>query len=110
MPDGWDQRFLHTRRLAAGTPVLHDHSLVSSMKVQQRLVEILEARLDVDSREDVRLRLLGEFSLSAWRCGARNWVAGRGPDSYDKRRGHGGPKPSPAASKKPSTPSRPALP
>ncbi|WJV48121.1 TetR family transcriptional regulator [Streptomyces flavofungini] len=92
MPDGWDQRFLRTRRLAAGTPVLHDHSLVSSMKVQHRLVEILEARLDVDSREDVRLRLLGEFALSAWRCGARNWVAGRGPDGYDKRRGHGGTK------------------
>ncbi|GCB52068.1 TetR/AcrR family transcriptional regulator [Streptomyces sp. NL15-2K] len=92
MPDDWDQRFLRTRRLAAGTPVLHDHSLVSSMKVQQRLVEILEERLSTDSREDVRLRLLGEFALSAWRCGARNWVAGRGPDGYDKRRGHGGTK------------------
>ncbi|MBR8640409.1 TetR family transcriptional regulator [Streptomyces tuirus] len=92
MPDGWDQRFLRTRRLAAGTPVLHDHSLVSSMKVQQRLVEILEQRLGSDSREDVRLRLLGEFALSAWRCGARNWVAGRAPDGYDKRRGHGGTK------------------
>ncbi|MET9861589.1 hypothetical protein ABZY93_20155 [Streptomyces smyrnaeus] len=87
MPEGWDQRFLRTRRLAAGTPVLHDHSTLSSMKVQQRLVEILEERLHIDSRDDVRLRLLGEFALSAWRCGARNWVAGR---SYDARRGHGG--------------------
>lgn len=92
MPDGWDQRFLSTRRLAAGTPVLHGHSILSSMKVQQRLVEILEERLHTDSREDVRLRLLGEFALSAWRCGARNWVAGRGSDGYDKRRGHGGTK------------------
>ncbi|MEU2915684.1 TetR/AcrR family transcriptional regulator [Streptomyces massasporeus] len=92
MPDGWDDRFLRTRRLAAGTPVLLDHSIVSSMKVQQRLVEILEQRLDIDSREDVRLRLLGEFALSAWRCGARNWVAGRGHGGYDKRRGHGGTK------------------
>ncbi|SCK26054.1 MULTISPECIES: TetR/AcrR family transcriptional regulator [Streptomyces] len=92
MPDDWDQRFLRTRRLAAGTPVLHDHSLVSSMKVQQRLVEILEERLGADGREDVRLRLLGEFALSAWRCGARNWVAGRGPGGYDQRRGHGGTK------------------
>ncbi|MBT2381796.1 TetR family transcriptional regulator [Streptomyces sp. CB00316] len=90
MPDDWDQRFLRTRRLAAGTPVLHDHSLVSSMKVQQRLVEILEGSLGADGREDVRLRLLGEFALSAWRCGARNWVAGRGPGGYDRRRGHGG--------------------
>lgn len=36
--------------------------------------------------------LLGEFALSAWRCGARNWVAGRGSDGYDQRRGHGGTK------------------
>ncbi|MGA5148214.1 TetR/AcrR family transcriptional regulator [Streptomyces griseoincarnatus] len=87
MPEDWDRRFLATRRLAAGTPVLRDHSILSSMKAQQRLVELLEERLDTDSREDVRLRLLGEFALSAWRCGARNWVAGRG---YGNRRGHGG--------------------
>lgn len=92
MPEDWDQRFLRTRRLAAGTPVLRDHSILSSMKAQQRLVEILEERLDTDSREDVRLRLLGEFALSAWRCGARNWVAGRGADGYNQRRGHGGTK------------------
>ncbi|MCC9710667.1 TetR family transcriptional regulator [Streptomyces sp. MNU76] len=92
MPGDWDHRFLRTRRLAAGTPVLRDHSILSSMKAQQRLVEILEQRLDTDSREDVRLRLLGEFALSAWRCGARNWVAGRGPDGYDTQRGHGGTK------------------
>lgn len=93
MPDGWDHRFLRTRRLAAGTPVLHNHSLVSSMKVQKRLVESLEERLGIDSREDVRLRLLGEFALSAWRCGARNWVAGRASaERNDSRRnrGHGG--------------------
>lgn len=87
MPDDWGQRFLASRRLAAGTPVLRDHSILSSMKVQQRLVEILEERLAVDSREDVRLRLLGEFALSAWRCGARNWVAGRGRKG---QRGRGG--------------------
>ncbi|MEU7317217.1 TetR family transcriptional regulator [Streptomyces sp. NPDC007083] len=87
MPGDWDQRFLATRRLAAGTPVLRDHSILSSMKTQTRLVELLEERLDVDSREDVRLRLLGEIALAAWRCGARNWVAGRG---YNNRRGHGG--------------------
>ncbi|WP_313896298.1 TetR family transcriptional regulator [Streptomyces sp. YIM 98790] len=94
MPDGWDRRFVASRRLAAGTPVLHHHSLVSSMKVTQRLVEVLEQRLGVDSREDVRLRLLGELALGAWRCGARNWVAGRGEDETPvpaRRPGHGGP-------------------
>ncbi|WP_413804458.1 TetR family transcriptional regulator [Streptomyces sp. OE57] len=91
MSDDWDHRFLRTRRLAAGTPALHDHSLVSSMKVQQELIDILEERLGTDSRQDVRLRLLGELALGAWRCGARNWVAGRSPDGY-KARGHGGTK------------------
>ncbi|WP_245936241.1 TetR/AcrR family transcriptional regulator [Streptomyces cahuitamycinicus] len=92
MPDGWNHRFLRTRRLAAGTPVLRDHSILSSMKTQQRLVETLEERLGIDGRDDVRLRLLGEFALSAWRCGARNWVAGRTPEGPDRRRGHGGTK------------------
>lgn len=87
MPADWDRRFLATRRLAAGTPVLRDHSVLSSIKAQELLVGILENRLRADSREDVRLRLLGELCLSAWRCGARNWVAGRGQDN---RRGHGG--------------------
>jgi hypothetical protein len=49
-----------------------------SMRVQGRLVEQLERKLGIDGREDVRLRLLGEFALSAWRCGAKNWIAGRG--------------------------------
>ncbi|HZE34086.1 MAG TPA: hypothetical protein VE198_21965 [Actinoallomurus sp.] len=53
------------------------------MGVQERLVEVLETKLGIDSRHDVRLRLLGEFSLSAWRCGAKNWVAGRGGHEGD---------------------------
>ncbi|SFC93283.1 DNA-binding transcriptional regulator, AcrR family [Streptomyces aidingensis] len=94
MPAGWDRRFVASRRLAAGTPVLHHHSLVSSMRTAQRLIEVLERRLDTDSREDVRLRLLGELALGAWRCGARNWVAGRGEHETPvaaRRPGHGGP-------------------
>ena len=76
MGEDWDRRFLATRGLAARTPALRDHSLLYSFDVQRRLVEVLEAKLGIDSREDVRLRLLSELSLSAWRCGARNWVRG----------------------------------
>ncbi|MCE7082460.1 TetR family transcriptional regulator [Streptomyces sp. ST2-7A] len=78
MGDDWDKRFLATRRLIAGTPALRRHSTMLSFQVQERLVEELERQLGVDSRWDVRLRLLGEFTLGIYRCGARNWSAGRG--------------------------------
>lgn len=82
--DEWIRRFLPTRRLADRTPVLRDRSLQLSMIAQERIVEILERKTGIDGRKDVRLRLLGEFSLSAWRCGANDWAAGRG---FERRRG-----------------------
>lgn len=85
--DDWARRFRATRELAARTPALRDHSLLLSMVAQERIVEILENKLGHESQGDIRLRLLGEFSLGAWRCGARNWVARRGPE---RRRGTGG--------------------
>jgi AcrR family transcriptional regulator len=74
MGDDWLRRFLATRGLIARTPPLRDRSDLASLAVQRRVVEFLEAKLGLDSRADVRLRLLGELALSAWRCGARNWV------------------------------------
>jgi AcrR family transcriptional regulator len=78
--EDWDRRFVATRGLIARTPALWDRSLLLSVTVQSRVVGVLETKLGIDSREDVRLRLLGELSLSAWRCAARNWIAGRGPE------------------------------
>ncbi|WP_410582603.1 TetR/AcrR family transcriptional regulator [Amycolatopsis sp. lyj-108] len=72
--EDWARRFLPTRGLAARTPALRNHSVLLSMQIQETLVEILEDKLGIDSRDDVRLRLLGEFALSAWRCGAKNWI------------------------------------
>jgi hypothetical protein len=48
------------------------------INAQERLVAELEAKLGIDGRHDVRLRLLGEFAFGAYRCGAENWAAGRG--------------------------------
>lgn len=76
--EDWDRRFLATRGLIGRTPVLWDRSLLLSVTVQSRLITELEIRLGVNSREDVRLRLLGELSLAAWRCAAKNWITGRG--------------------------------
>jgi AcrR family transcriptional regulator len=78
--EDWDRRFVATRGLMARTPALWDRSLLLSVTVQSELVAELEAKLGVDSRDDVRLRLLGELSLAAWRCAAKNWIAGRGFD------------------------------
>lgn len=74
MDPEWSWRFLATRGLCARTPALRDHSDLTSLTVQRRLVEALEVKLAVDRRDDVRLRLLAELALSAWRCGAKNWI------------------------------------
>ncbi|MBV7697452.1 TetR family transcriptional regulator [Streptomyces sp. TRM70350] len=78
MGDDWERRFLATRRLIAGTAALRKQSTMLSFQAQERLVEELERQLGTDSRWDVRLRLLGEFTLGVYRCGAKNWSAGRG--------------------------------
>jgi hypothetical protein len=48
------------------------------MTTRERLVEILENKLGIDGRDNVRLRLLGELCLSARCCAAKSWVTGRG--------------------------------
>lgn len=94
--EDWDRRFIATRGLIARTPTLRDRSLLRSVTVQSRLVDELEKKLGVDSRDDVRLRLLGELSLAAWRCAAKNWVSGRGydgpspPEKLGRWKGPGG--------------------
>lgn len=79
MDDGWDDRIVRTRMLISHVPVpLRDASTLLSINAQERLVAELETKVGVDGRDDVRLRLLGEFAFGAYRCGAKNWAAGRG--------------------------------
>lgn len=91
MPPDWTARYLLTRYVVAhaGGSVLYDHSEAASLKAQRQLLETLSEKLVRDCREDVRFRMLGELVLSAWRCGASNWVAGRGAGK-DADRGEGG--------------------
>ena len=56
------------------TPQLFDSSSLNTLVVQRRLVETLEERTGVDGRLDVRLRLVCDLAMSAWRAGAQNWV------------------------------------
>lgn len=74
MDDDWERRFIRTRGLAARTPELLDTSSLNTLVVQRRLVETLEKRTGVDGRVDVRLRLVCDLAMSAWRSGAQNWV------------------------------------
>ena len=76
LDDDWERRFVATRGLAARTPELREYSTMATFRVQEELAEVLEDKLGVDGRDDVRLRLVCEFAMSAWRCGAKNWVRG----------------------------------
>ncbi|MEV3965580.1 hypothetical protein AB0M34_32670 [Nocardia sp. NPDC050193] len=57
-----------------------------TLATQERLVSALEARTGADGRADVRIRLLPEIAMSAWRCGAKNWVRA---ERHSARRGAG---------------------
>lgn len=83
MGGNWLRRFLATRGLIARTPTLRDRSDLTSLTVQPRIVQVLEPKLDLDSRNDVRLKLLGEFAMSGWRCAAKSWIR-----SNKRVRGH----------------------
>lgn len=84
MDEGWDRRFITTRGLAATAPELFDASSLTTLRVQRQIVGILEERLGIDARNEVRLRLVCDMAMSAWRTGAQNWVR-RGRRSLNKR-------------------------
>lgn len=76
MGDEWLRRFLATRGLIARTPALSDRSDATSLRAQRRIVQILEAALPPEGRPDIRIRLLAEIAVAAWRCAAKTWVRG----------------------------------
>lgn len=58
----------------AGNLALRHHSNALTLTTQERLVTILEEHTGTDGRADVRIRLLPELALAAWRCGGvKNW-------------------------------------
>lgn len=83
MDDDWDRRFITTRGLAATAPELFDASSLTTLRVQRQIVELLEQRLGIDARNEVRLRLVCDMAMSAWRTSAQNWVR-RGRRSLKK--------------------------
>ncbi|MDT0327023.1 TetR/AcrR family transcriptional regulator [Nocardiopsis lambiniae] len=74
MPGEWTERYLATRGLAARTPALRAQHTAATDLLQVRIIEALERVMGVDSRRDVRLRLVSDMTLAAVRYGSKNWI------------------------------------
>ncbi|WP_156759229.1 TetR/AcrR family transcriptional regulator [Microbacterium karelineae] len=86
LDDDWDRRFVAVRGLMARTPALWDRSIVHAATARRRIAAALDdGRVD-DADARMRVALLSEFAVAAWRCAARDWIAGRGrPDGKGPR-------------------------
>lgn len=76
MEDGWERRFLASRALADATPALNAHSLRHCAEVTDEVVTIAVAGLGPGPGADIgplRVRLLLELMLSAWRGALKEW-------------------------------------
>lgn len=84
MDHDWERRFIRTRGIAAKAPEVSRASTQSTLAVQRALVVTLEDRTGIDGRDDVRIRLVCDLAMSAWRSAAQNWVR-LGRDRVDPR-------------------------
>lgn len=76
MPDDWPERLLRTRGLIGRTAGLQAASMMLAARAQDRLIAALAPPLGI-AEGDVRLRLVVEIALGAYRCGAKDWVSDR---------------------------------
>ncbi|GAA3465637.1 TetR family transcriptional regulator [Nonomuraea roseola] len=79
MDDGWDARFLATRALCGVTPAVEAHGLRYCNVTTQAAFDRMGARLGLDPG-DVRLKLVIEVAVAAWRHAALSWAAAGGPE------------------------------
>ncbi|MGY0061098.1 TetR/AcrR family transcriptional regulator [Streptomyces sp. LZ34] len=75
MADGWERRFRTSRVLADGTPALTAHSLRHCAEVTDAVVRSVAGRRPAAPGAELRLRLLLELMLSAWRFALKEWVS-----------------------------------
>lgn len=78
MEEGWEQRFLASRALADATPALNADSLRHCAEVTDEVVTLTAAALGTGpdpALPPLRVRLLLELMLSAWRGALREWSA-----------------------------------
>ncbi|WP_326820515.1 TetR/AcrR family transcriptional regulator [Streptosporangium sp. NBC_01756] len=78
----WDRRFLATRALSEAVPALQAHSLGYCQDTTRALVEAVGNRSDTDI-DEVRLRLIVEIFVAAWRTASLRWTAQGGHGGRD---------------------------
>lgn len=79
LDDGWEPRYVATRRLIAAEPALFQYVEWHRATVKGHLVECLAGKLRLDP-DDLRLYVLAELVVAALRVSGRPWVrsGGRG--------------------------------
>jgi AcrR family transcriptional regulator len=86
MADGWERRFRASRALADRTPALTAHSLGHCADVTDAVVRSVARRSPNSSTGELRVRLLLELMLAAWRCALKEWAQAPGDPGRDALR------------------------
>ncbi|MFI6519159.1 TetR/AcrR family transcriptional regulator [Spirillospora sp. NPDC050679] len=73
----WERRFLAARELCASVPAVQAHSLGYCNRTTEALIARTGARLGM-GEDDVRLRMVVETAIAAWRTAALAWAAAGG--------------------------------
>ncbi|MCP2165380.1 TetR family transcriptional regulator [Goodfellowiella coeruleoviolacea] len=81
--DQWWDRYLRERRLLADTPTLRAYGMVFCANVQREIVSQVGARLGLGPAGDLRLRLLVDQVVVAWRCATEDWITAGGADGAE---------------------------
>jgi AcrR family transcriptional regulator len=80
--EGWAERALLSRRLAAATPSMSAHSLQFCDRTTRAALAVLRERFDLDPR-DLRPRLALDLLVAAFHCALEEWTARPGPASRE---------------------------
>jgi AcrR family transcriptional regulator len=78
LPDGWDERYLATRRLVAVVPALVAYVQHYRADVVRELAGCMADKLAVGP-DDMRPPMLAELTVAAWSLAGRGWVRSGGP-------------------------------
>ncbi|MCA2184300.1 TetR/AcrR family transcriptional regulator [Nonomuraea cavernae] len=81
--EGWAERVLLTRRLAARTPSMNAHGLQFCDRTTRGAITILRERFGLTDPHDLRPRLALDMMVAAFHCALEEWAFQPGPVSRD---------------------------